>query len=393
MAIVEGVEIEDNVFWVGAKDYSRTIFDSLIRLQKGTSYNSYLVIGDNEAALIDTVNPGFEDIMEKRIRSVVEPEKIKYIVMNHAEPDYAGGIERALTLSKGAKLITTQLGSKFATLFYNIPQDRIKVVKEGEKIDLGGYTLSFIEAPMLHWPETMFTFLNERGILFTCDFFGAHTAEGMWSDEVEDIMYHAKKYWGEIMMPFRVNAKNALKKISGLDVKMIAPSHGPIYRRPKEILERYIDWSEGKTKEKVLILFTSMWGHAMKAAEIVASELVSKGVEVSMYDASIADPGDVAAELVDSRGLVVASSTLEAHLHPMTTLYLNLAKLLRPPLKYAASIVTYLWGTGADREIRDALQEVGLELVGEIKINVRISENEVKALKKIAEEMAKKVKG
>lgn len=389
--MINAVKIEENVFWVGAKDYSRTIFDSLIRLPKGTSYNSYLVVGKEGSALVDTVNPGFEDILEERIRSVVDPEKIKYVIMNHAEPDHAGAVERALAISKEAKLITTQLGAKFAGLFYNVPKDRIKVVKDGDKIDLGGYTLQFIEAPMLHWPETMFTFLLEKGILFTCDFFGAHIAEGLWDDEIDDLIYHAKRYWGEIMMPFRVNAQKALQKISKLEVKIIAPSHGPIYRNPGKILEKYRDWSEGKTKKKVLVLFTSMWGHASKAAELVASELASRGIEVSMYDASIADPGDVAADMVDSRGLIIASSTLEAHLHPMAGLYLNLAKLLKPPIKYAASIVTYLWGTGADREIREALEGLGVELVGEVKINVKISQGEAEALKKIAEEMAKKV--
>ncbi|MEM3410313.1 MAG: FprA family A-type flavoprotein [Fervidicoccaceae archaeon] len=389
---MRAVEIDRNVFWIGARDYSRTLFDSLIRLPRGTSYNSYLVVGEEGAAVIDTVNPGFEDVLESRIKSVIEPERIKYLVMNHAEPDHAGAVARVLSMSKEIKLVTTQLGAKYVRLFYDIPQERIAIVRDGDRINLGKYTLKFIEAPMLHWPETMFTFLEERGILFPCDFFGAHLANGLWSDEVDDVLYHAKRYWGEIMMPFRTNALKALQKISGLNIKMIAPSHGPIYRRTGEIMQLYKDWSEGKTKEKVTVLFVSMWGHALSAAELIASELRARGVEVAMHDASLADPGDVAADFVDSRGIVLASSTLEAHVHPMAALYLNVAKLLRPPLKYAASVVTYLWGTGADKEIEEALRSLGLEYIGGVKINVKPTTSDLEELKKIAGLMAEKVK-
>ncbi|AFL66451.1 flavoprotein [Desulfurococcus amylolyticus DSM 16532] len=211
----KAVSVGDNVYWVGARDISRRLFDSLIPLPKGTSYNSYLVVGNSKVALIDTVNPGFENELVERISSVVDPSRIDYVIMNHAEPDHTGSIRHVLTISPSAKLVTTLFGARMAKVFYSVPSDRILIVRDSDVIDLGEKTLKFIEAPMLHWPETMFTYLVEDKILFSCDFFGAHVAQGLWDDEVENLRYHAQRYFGEIMMPFRTNALNALKKIAG----------------------------------------------------------------------------------------------------------------------------------------------------------------------------------
>lgn len=299
------VPIADNVYWVGARDVSRRLFDSLIPLPKGTSYNSYLVIGRDRIALIDTVNPGFENELVERISSVVDPSRIDYIVMNHAEPDHAGAVPHILSLSPNAQLITTAFGAKMARIFYRVPDERVIAVRDGEAIDLGGKTLKFIETPMLHWPETMFTYLAEDRILFPCDFFGAHVAQGLWEDEVEDLINHAQRYFGEIMMPFRTSALNALRKIANLDIKIIAPSHGPLYRNPRKIIENYYRWVEGEAKDKATVLYVSMWHYTEKVVKMFADELKAEGIDIALHDLAVADVGDVAKDLVDSRAVVV----------------------------------------------------------------------------------------
>ncbi len=185
-------------------------------------------------------------------------EEIDYVIMNHAEPDHAGLIPFILKKNSKAELITTEKGSKMASVYYNVSAERIKIVKDNETIDLDGKTLRFIEAPFLHWLETMFTYLEEDKVLFSCDFFASHTAFGFYDDDVEEVIPLAKRYFGEIMMPFRSMGKRALDKIKGLDIKIIAPSHGPIYRNPEKILEAYKKWTNGETKSKVIVLYVSM---------------------------------------------------------------------------------------------------------------------------------------
>lgn len=196
-------EISKNVYWVGVRDWNRRVFDALIPLPKGTTYNAYLIVGSEKKALIDTVNPGFEKELEEKISKVMNPTEIDFVVMNHAEPDHAGSIPYVVSINSKAKLVTSVRGAKMAQIFYHVPEERIIAVRDGESLSLGDKTLRFVEAPMLHWPETMFTYLVEDKILFPCDFFGSHVAQGLYDDEVEDLLVFAQRYFGEIMMPFK----------------------------------------------------------------------------------------------------------------------------------------------------------------------------------------------
>jgi flavorubredoxin len=180
-------EISKEVYWIGIRDWNRRLFDALIPLPRGTTYNSYLVIGSAKKAVIDTVNPGFEKEWEEKISKVVNPADIDYVIMNHAEPDHAGSIPHMMSINSKAMLVTTGQGAKMARVFYKVPENRIKAVVNGDSLDLGGKTLRFIEAPMLHWPETIFTYLPENKTLFPCDFFGSHVAQGLFDDEIEDL--------------------------------------------------------------------------------------------------------------------------------------------------------------------------------------------------------------
>jgi len=385
-------KIVDNVYWVGLKDWSRRLFDSLIPLPKGTSYNAYLVVGSEKVALIDTVNPGFEKMLEDEIKEVVDPKLIDYVIMNHAEPDHAGAINYILNITPKAKLVTTPMGSKMARIFYDVPIDRIHVVKDGDILHLGSKTLRFIEAPMLHWPETMFTFLEEDGFLFSCDFFGSHLAEGMFDDEVDDILIHAHRYWAEIMMPFRSSALRALEKISKLDVKIIAPSHGPIYRNPEKILDKYYKWAQGETEEKVTIIYTSMWGHTEKVVRLIESELITREVNTVVHNLAYADVGDVAKDLADSEALILATPTLMGLAHPLAIQATYIAKLLKPPIKYAGLVVFYAWGTNADKQLADALKELGVEIVDIIKINVTPTDDDIKRVRDLSNKIIERIK-
>ncbi|HIH73208.1 MAG: Flavoprotein [Thermococcales archaeon 44_46] len=390
---MKSVKLLDGVYWVGVKDWSRRIFDSLIPLPEGTSYNAYLVVGNEKSALIDTVNPGFERELEEKVSEILPFEEIDYVVMNHAEPDHAGAIPYIMERNGKALLITTEKGKELAKAYYNVPDERIMVVKDGDEVDLGGKTLRFIEAPWLHWPETMFTYLVEDKVLFPCDFFGAHTAHGLYDDEVPSIIEYAQRYFGEIMMPFAGMAKRAMEKLKGLEIKMIAPSHGPIYRNPERILKAYESWVKGETREKVLVAYVSMWGSNREMAKELADLLVAKGIDVKVHDLVSADIGELAKDLVDSRAIVLAAPTVLGSAHPLAVYAAYLVKALRPPAKYAVLIGSHGWHGRSINAILEILKGASLELLGTIDVHARPKEEDYKALHSLADLLAKKVRG
>ena len=386
------VEISESVYWVGVKDWNRRLFDALIPLPKGTTYNAYLIVGESKKALIDTVNPGFEKEWEEKISKVVNHADIDYVIMNHAEPDHAGAIPHIMSINRKAKLVTTSKGAKMAQTFYKMPEERIQVVHDQETIDLGGKTLRFIEAPMLHWPETMFTYLIENKILFSCDFFGSHVAAGLYDDEVEDLLVHAQRYWGEIMMPFRIMAQRALEKIKDLEIEMIAPSHGPIHRNTERILTAYKKWANGETKRKAMIAYVSMWNSTEKMIQPIAETLASEGIEIVLYNLALADIGDVAKDLVDSRAIVLGAPTVLGGMHPLAVYATYLVKALRPPLKYGVVLSSYGWGGGAVKHIQEVLEPLKMELVGAMEINGPPTKNDITKIIEIGKTLVKKIK-
>lgn len=386
-------ELSKNVFYVGVKDWNRRIFDALIPLPQGTSYNSYLVKGSEKTALIDTVNPGFESELAGRIGEVHDIAGIDYIVMNHAEPDHAGAIPFLMQSNSKALLVTSEKGAKLAQVYYQVPGERIKIVKDGESIGLGGKTLQFISAPFLHWPETMFTYLGEDRILFPCDFFGAHTSFGIYDNDVEDILFLAKSYFGEIMMPFRNMGEKALEKIKTLKIEIIAPSHGPIYKNPEKILDVYRLWTAGTTREKVIVAYVSMWGSIEAMSKTMVDTLRSEEVEVSVFNLVNMDLGDVARELVDSRAIVLGMPTVIGGLHPLALYAAQVVKALRPPLKYGAILNSYGWSPGTIKQAVEFLGSIKIDVVGSIEINGPPTANDHEKIKELGRQLSSKVKG
>jgi len=387
------VEICNDVYWVGVRDWNRRLFDALIQLPNGTTYNAYLVVGEEKKALIDTVNPGFEKDLEEKIRQVVDPDDVDYLVMNHAEPDHAGAIPHLTSINRKAPVVTTRRGSKMAQSFYKVPDERLKIVSDRDVIDLGGKTLRFIEAPMLHWPETMFTYLEEDKILFPCDFFGSHVAKGLYGEEVEDLIVHAQRYFGEIMMPFRTMAEKALQKIEDLDIHMIAPSHGPIHRDTQRILEAYNRWARGETKRKATIVYVTMWNSTEKMINSIADTLTSEGIEIALHNLALADLGDVAKDLVDSRAVVLGAPAVLGGMHPLALYATYLVKVLRPPIKFGVVLSSYGWGGGAMKHIQEVLGPSKIELLGAVEVEGVPSENDIKQVIELGKSLAAGIKG
>jgi len=386
------VEISRSVHWVGVRDWNRRLFDALIPLPKGTTYNAYLIIGADKKALIDTVNPGFERELEEKISKITNPADIDYVIMNHAEPDHAGSIPHIMSINSKAELVTTAKGAKMAQTFYKVSEERIKIVKDGETIDLGGKTLRFIEAPMLHWPETMFTYLQEDKILFPCDFLGSHMAKGFYDDEAEDLLSYAQKYFGEIMMPFNIMGQKAMDKIKDLEIRIVAPSHGPIHRHPEQILRAYSQWLKGETKQKAIAVYATMWNSTEKMIKTMVDTLSSEGIEVSLYNLTVADIGDVAKDLVDSRAIVLGTPTVLAGAHPLAVYAAYLVKALKPPAKYAAVLSSYGWGGGAIKHVQEVLGPTKMEIVGAMEINGPPTEKDTEGIVELGKILARKIR-
>lgn len=385
-------ELAPCVYWVGAKDWARRVFDALIPLPQGTSYNAYLVVGAKATALIDTVNPGFEEDLWQKVAAVIDPQKLDYVVMNHAEPDHAGALPWILSHAPQAKVLLTEKGREMALRLYHLPEERLLVVRDGTSLDLGGKTLRFYEVPFVHWPETMFTFLEEDRILFPCDFFGAHTAKGFYAEDVPDLEIRAKSYFGEIMMPYRQAAQRALEKALELEPAVIAPSHGPIWRNPSSILAWYKRWTAGETAPKVVVAYVSMWGATEKLVHAAMEALNGTEVSVAVHDLARADLGALCADLVDSRGLIFGTPTVLGGPHPLAAFALGLLRVLKPSLRSALVFSSHGWAGGATRSLRETLTQMGVELVGVVDVPGHPKEPELGRVRELAQELAQRVR-
>jgi flavorubredoxin len=378
---------------VGIVDWQRRLFDSLITQPYGTSYNSYLVLGKEKVALIDTTNPGFEADLLAKVSTHINPQKIDYVVMNHAEPDHAGAIPQVLEAAPDAYLVTTQKGAEMAQNLHRVPQERLRVVKEGDTLGLGGKTLRFIEAPWLHWPETMFTLAVEDKVLFSCDFFGSHIAsDKLYDDEVGDILLpEAKRYYAEIMMPYSRMAERGLDKAKELQPRIIAPSHGPVHRNPQHIMDAYEKWTRGPLAQKALIVYVSMWGSTRSLARAITEAISTEGVEAVPYDLVVADVSHIASDLVDASVIVLGSPTVLGGLHPLAAYALTLVKALRPRTKVAAYFGSYGWSGGAANQAKSLLQP-GWELLGALEIKGKPTDKDLEAAAALGKTVAQRIK-
>ncbi|HHT9141153.1 MAG TPA: FprA family A-type flavoprotein [Candidatus Tripitaka californicus] len=388
------VEIVPGVYWVGAVDRERTVFDSFMSLPYGTTYNSYLIKGKGGTALVDTVSPDFADTLLKKVLEVVPPETLDYVVMNHAEPDHAGTLPKLLSMAKKAQLVTTKKGLGMAKVFYDIPEERVKVVAGGDILSLGDKTLRFIDAPWLHWPETMFTYCVEDRVLFSCDFFGAHVAsERLYEDEVGDVVLaEAKRYYAEIMMIFLNPVRKALERLEGLDIRIIAPSHGPVWRNPDKILQAHRGWAIGPLRPRVVVIYVSMYGSTTELEKAIVAAIQEEGVEAVAYNMLSADVSHIVQELVDSSAIVFGSPAFYGGVHPRLASSIELIRTMKPRGKMVAVFGSYGWAGGAVKEIKARLQPAGFDIVDSLEVQGPPREEDLKKASTLGRNIAKKVK-
>ncbi len=340
------IEISDGVFFLRFDD-SRKTFDSIFPTKRGTTYNSYIVVGSDKTALIDTVDPSKREELYQEIKSM--GIKIDYIISNHSEQDHSGSIPFILEKFPEAKVVTNQLGKNILTDLLGIDEDKFIIT---DRLDLGGKTLRFINFPWAHWPETMMTFYEEKGILFTCDVFGAHyMSKDFYDDSVEE---YSKQYFAEIMLPFRKiiskNLENLPKEIS-----MICPSHGPVHKEPEEIISLYKKWITGGNK--VTILYATMHGDTEKIAKKMKSELDKKGIDNQMVNVSNFDISDLFKSVLNTSILIVATPTVLGNAHPSVLLSSSLISAYKPDIKKVALVVLYEWGSFADKSLSDIFKQ------------------------------------
>ena len=385
-------KIKKDIYWMGAIDWDRRLFDELIPLPEGTSYNSYLIKGQKKTALIDTVDPTKEDDLLDNLDDL-EIEHLDYIVVNHAEQDHSGAIPLMLELYSEAKIVTNEKCKKMLIEHLLVAEDRIITVKDNGTLSLGGKTLRFIFAPWVHWPETMLTYLEEDKILFSCDLFGAHLAESnLWVDDESKVYFAAKRYYAEIMMPFRKNIKKHLERLKELEIKTIAPSHGQIYSHPEFILSAYREWISDEVENEVIIPYVSMHGSVEEMVYILSEELMRKGITVKLFNLSRTDIGALAIALVDAATIVIASPTVLTGAHPKVVSAVYLANALRPKLKYASVIGSYGWGGKMLEGISAMIGNLKVEILSPVIVKGYPKEEDYNSLIKLAGEIAEKHK-
>ena len=385
-------QINCDVFEVGAIDWDRRLFDELIPLPDGTSYNAYIVRGSEKIALIDTVDPTKTDTL---ITNIVKSgvERIDYLISHHAEQDHSGSIPDVLEIYPDAKVVTNEKCKQMLIDLLGIDEQKFVVIEDGQELSLGSKTLKFIFTPWVHWPETLSTYLKEDKILFSCDFFGSHlAASDLFVKDRPRVYESAKRYYAEIMMPFRGPIVKNLEKIKDLDIKIIAPSHGPLYDEPGFIIDAYKQWISDDVENKVVVAYVSMHGSTRKMIEYFVDALMAKGIGVQQFDLVTADVGKLAIELVDAAGVVLASPTFLTGAHPAAAYAAFLVNALRPKTKYLAVIGSFGWGGRMVEQLKGMLTNSKAELLEPVIIKGEPKNTDYKKLDELAEKIASKHK-
>lgn len=381
-------EIKPNIYWLGAIDWDRRLFDSLIPLPDGTSYNAYLIRGTQKTVLLDTVDPTMSYVLFAQLEDI---QNIDYVIIHHVEQDHSGSLPLVLEKYKSAKVIISTRGKDLLIDHLHIREDRIITVEDGETLSLGDKTLKFIYIPWVHWPETMCTYLVEDKILFTCDFFGTHLATNeLYATDKPRVYESAKRYYAEIMMPFRNIIQKNIEKIKDIEISIIAPSHGPIYNEPNFIIEAYKDWTSDKPKNLVVIPYVSMHNSTKIMVEYLICALTQKGIKVERFDLSSVDLGKLAISLVDAGTVVVGTPTVLAGPHPNAVYAVYLFNALRPKTRYVSIIGSYGWGGKTVDTLKNMLTNVKVEILEPVLIKGLPKEEDLKAIDKLAEAIAEK---
>lgn len=385
-------QVKENIFSVGAIDYDARLFDRLIPLPDGTSYNSYLIKGSEKTALLDTVEPAkAADLFDNLAKANVT--KIDYIIAHHAEQDHSGSLPAVLERYPNAKIVTNPKCKNFLIDLLELKDDQFITVDDGQTLSLGDKTLQFIYLPWVHWPETMGAYLQEDKILFSCDFFGSHFATSkLFADDPASLYEPAKRYYAEIMMPFRRQINANITKLESIDIQMIAPSHGPIYDKPEYIVNCYKDWASDEVKNEVVVPYVSMHGSTARMVRHFVGALIDRGIDVKQFELSTVDVGKLAISLVDAATIVIGSPTILIGAHPSAAYAAFLVNALKPKTKYVSIIGSFGWGSKMIDQLASSLPLLKAEMLPNVVAKGFPKEEDFKQLDRLADDILLKHK-
>jgi flavorubredoxin len=385
-------QLKPKIYEVGAIDFDRRLFDEIIPLPDGTSYNAYLIKGSEKTALLDTVDPTKTDVLiDNLVRAGVE--KIDYLISHHAEQDHSGSIPQILTIYPDAKVVTNPKCKEMLMDLLCIEAEKFITVDDGEELSLGDKNLKFIYIPWVHWPETFGTYLEEDRIFFSCDFFGSHLATGTLFVDDEAVVYEAaKRYYAEIMMPFRSNIKRNIEKISSLNIEIIAPSHGQVYNKPQFIIDAYKDWISDNVKNEVIVAYVSMHKSTAKMVEHFVDCLIERGIAVKQFDLVTADVGKLAISMVDAATIVLGSPTMLIGAHPLASYAAILTNALRPKTRFASIIGSTGWSGKMVEQLTGLLPNLKAEILEPVIAKGYPKDEDFIALDKLADKILAKHK-
>ncbi|MBN2239665.1 MAG: FprA family A-type flavoprotein [Dehalococcoidales bacterium] len=385
-------KLKDGIYCVGAIDWDRRLFDCLIPLPDGTSYNSYLVQGSEKTALVDSVDPEMHHVLLNNLDEL-GIKSLDYLIANHAEQDHSGSIPKVIAKYPEVKVVCSPKCKDLLVTHLLVPEEKIITVEDKETISLGDKTLEFIHTPWVHWPETMVTYLREDRILFSCDFFGSHLATSDTFVSDEGTVYEAaKRYFAEIMMPFRAIIQKDLEKVKEYEIDIIGPSHGPMYNKPEFIMNAYHEWLYDEPKNIVVVPYISMHGSTARMVEYLVSSLAAKGVTVKQFDLAVTDIGKLAMSLVDAATIVLGVPTVHAGPHPAVAYAAFLANALRPNIKFVSIIGSYGWGGKTVDTLAGMIPNLKVEIIEPLLCKGFPKETDFQALETMAETIAEKHK-
>ena len=384
--------LKPDIYAVGAIDWDARLFDRLIPLPDGTSYNSYLVRGSQKIALMDTVDPAQTQVLLDNLVGA-GVDKIDYVIAHHAEQDHSGSLPDVLLIYPDAKVVTNPKCKQMLTDLLDIEDDRFITIEDGQELSLGNKTLRFIYTPWVHWPETMSTYVPEDKLLFSCDFFGAHLAtSSLFVDDEATVYESAKRYYAEIMMPFRKQINANIAKLNDLDIGMIAPSHGPVHHKPEFIMDAYKDWASDAVKNEVVVAYVSMHGSTGKMVSHLVEGLIKRGITVRQFELATVDIGKLAMALVDAATIVIGSPTVLVGPHPCAAYAAFLANLLKPKTRFASIIGSYGWGSKMVEQLTGLMPNLKAEILEPVLAKGDPKEVDWPAIDRLADEILAKHK-
>lgn len=384
--------LKSNIFAVGVQDWDRKVFDELIPLNEGTSYNSYIIKGSGKTALIDACDPKKTDEFLGNIMRL-GVSGIDYIISNHCEQDHSGCIPDLLLLYPQAMVVTNAKNKEFLINHLHIADDKFIVITEQDVLSLGDKTLKFAFIPWAHWPETMATYLVEDKILFSCDMFGSHLAtSSLFGVNDANLLNQAKSYYAEIMMPFRPAMRKNLEKLSKFDIEMIAPSHGPVYKEPKFIVEAYEYWSGDEVRNSVLLPYVSMHGSTQKMVEHLTNALMDRDMPVFPFNLVNGNIGHLAIELIDSATIILAGPQVLTSAHPAIANAAYLVNALRAKTRFAGIIGSYGWGGKMIENVIAMLPNLKVELFEPVMVKGLPRDEDYQLLDNLADAIVEKHK-